>query len=114
MASILVSEADPDVRRLLVALLQRRGHKAIVLGTDVVVPPRADVLLVDPVAPVSLTHARLVREHSPTMVVICLNPLPDAVRLPGTGTLLFLPKPFAPDALDAMLDVALERFVSPF
>lgn len=35
MASILPSEADPDVRRLLVVFLDRLGHEAIVLGGGV-------------------------------------------------------------------------------
>jgi len=41
MASILLSEADPDVRRLLVILLDRLGHEAIVLGGGVEAPPLA-------------------------------------------------------------------------
>jgi len=30
-ATILVSETDPDVRRLLVVLIERLGHEALVL-----------------------------------------------------------------------------------
>ena len=107
-ASILVSEADPDVRRLLVALLERGGRRAIVLGPDAVAPPRADALLVDPVAPVSVMHALLAREFFPALPVLCLNPLPASVRLPGSGPLAFLPKPFAPESLDDALDRMLE------
>ena len=39
MASILLSESDPDVRRLLVVLLERLGHEAIVLEDGVATPP---------------------------------------------------------------------------
>jgi CheY-like chemotaxis protein len=45
MASILVSEADPDVRRLLVLVIERLGHEAIVLDRDAEVPPRTDLVL---------------------------------------------------------------------
>ena len=113
MASILVSEVEPDVRRLLTTLVQRQGHDAAVLERDVVVPPRADVLLVDPISPVSLEHVRLVRAFYPQMPVICMNPLPRRLGPIGRGPLLFLPKPFAPDQLAAMLERALAHAPSP-
>ena len=48
MAKILVSEADPDVRRLLTVLVRRLGHEAVVIDPGVAVPPRADLLLAEP------------------------------------------------------------------
>jgi hypothetical protein len=48
MAKILVSEADPDVRRLLIVLIRRLGHEAVVLDPGGAVPPRADLLLAEP------------------------------------------------------------------
>jgi DNA-binding response OmpR family regulator len=104
MASVLVSEVDPDVRRLLVTLLERRGHEASVLQSDVVTPPRADVLVVDPVAPSGVDHMRLLRAVFPELPVLCLNPLPDDAGFIGRGPIGFLPKPFAPDQLAAALD----------
>jgi hypothetical protein len=83
MASVLISEVEPDVRRLLVLLVERRGHAAIALDANVVVPPRADVLLVDPVAPASVEHARLARSLFPELAVVCLNPLPNAAAFLG-------------------------------
>ena len=47
MAKILVSEADPDVQRLLTVLVRRLGHEAVVIDPDVAVPPRADLLLAE-------------------------------------------------------------------
>lgn len=104
MARVLVSEVDPDVRRLLVLLLERLGHVASVLRDDVVVPPRADVLLVDPIARVSLEHARLVRAFFPELPVLCLNPIPADAGFLGRGPTAYLPKPFAPEQLAAALD----------
>ena len=106
-ASILISEAEPDVRRLLVLLVERRGHAAIALHPDVVVPPPADVLLVDPIAATSVEHARLARALFPDLPVVCLNPLPKAAGFLEHGPTSFLPKPFAPDQLDAALERAL-------
>ncbi|HEY2371369.1 MAG TPA: hypothetical protein VGH82_02360 [Gaiellaceae bacterium] len=48
MAKILVSEADPDVRRLLIVLVRRLGHEAVVIDPNVSVPPRGDLLLAEP------------------------------------------------------------------
>src|SRR5207244_4362195 len=76
MARILVSEADPDVRRLLIVLVERLGHEAIVLDPDVVVPPRADLMLLEPDSPACLEEARLARAYFPELPVLCLNVLP--------------------------------------
>jgi DNA-binding NtrC family response regulator len=113
VASILVSEVEPDVRRLLTTLVRRLGHEAVVLGPDVVVPPRADLLLVDPIAPLAAEHLRSVRAFAPDLPVLCMNPLPRAVEPVGRGPVFFLPKPFAPEALAAMLARALGCSSSP-
>jgi DNA-binding response OmpR family regulator len=107
MASVLISEVDPDVRRLLVTLLERRGHQASVLQDDVVVPPRADVPVVDPISRTSIEHTRLVRSVYPGLPVLYLNPLPDGVAFIGRGPTAFLPKPFVPDQLAAALDAVI-------
>ena len=104
MARVLVSEVDPDVVRQLEALLERRGYETIVLGNDVVVPPRADVLLVDPTAPSSVEHARLVRAFFPELPVVCVNPLPESAGFLGRGPTTFLPTPFAPQDLHDTLE----------
>lgn len=102
-SKVLISEVDPDVRRLLVVLVERLGHEAIVLREDVVVPPRADLLLVEPLAQSGLEHIRLVRAFFPEMPVVCLNPLPDEAGFLGRKPLEYLSKPFAPEALAARL-----------
>jgi DNA-binding response OmpR family regulator len=113
VASILISEVDPDVRRLLTVLVERQGHVAAVLRADVVVPPRSDLLIVDPVVRVGLEHLRLVRAFLPELPVLCLNPLPDGAGLLGRGPTTFLPKPFAPERLAEAIDHALSASASP-
>jgi DNA-binding response OmpR family regulator len=108
LASVLISEVEPDVRRLLVLLVERRGHAAIALDANVVVPPRADVLLLDPIAPTSVEHARLARALFPELPVVCLNPLPKTAGFLDQGPTYFLPKPFAPDQLDVVLQRVLD------
>jgi hypothetical protein len=81
MAKILVSEADPDVRRLLIVLVRRLGHEAVVIDPDVEVPPRADLLLAEP------------GTHVPALPVIStLKPFTLAqLRRQIEGTLAALP-----------------------
>lgn len=114
MASILVSEAEPDVRRLLVVLVERLGHEAVVLGPDVVVPPRADLLLVEPLGRQGLDHARLVRAFFPELPLLCLSHVPEAAGVLGRGPLHFLPKPFTLEQLQRALQAALAPAACPF
>jgi DNA-binding NtrC family response regulator len=107
MAQILVSEADPDVRRLLVVLIERLGHEAIVLGPDVVVPPRADLMLVEPESEVCLDHARLMRTYFPDLPVLCLNALPEAGDFLKRGPLGYLQKPFTVEVMRATVQSTL-------
>jgi hypothetical protein len=112
-ARVLISEVERDVERLLVVLVERFGHEAIVLRRDVVVPPRADLLLVEPLAASGLEHARLVRAFHPELPIVCLNPLPENAGFLGRGPVVFLPKPFAPEALEWALGEALALAASP-
>lgn len=107
MARILVSEADPDVRRLLVVLIERLGHEAIVLDADVVVPPRADLMLVEPQSDMCLDHARLVRAYFPDLPVLALNALTDAGGFLERGPFGYLQKPFTVDVMRATVQGAL-------
>lgn len=113
VASILISEVERDVRRLLTVLLRRQGHEPIVLGDDVSVPPRADLLLVDPVSRTGLEHIRLVRAFFPELPVLCTTPLPESLGCIGRGPIFFLPKPFSPEQLAVTLGNVLERAGSP-
>jgi CheY-like chemotaxis protein len=106
-ATILVSETDPDVRRLLVVLIERLGHKALVLDPDVAVPPRADLLLVEPESTTGLEHARLVRAYFPDLPVLCMNALPEAGSFLTRGPLGYLQKPFTVDVMRSTVQAAL-------
>jgi hypothetical protein len=106
-ARILVSEIDPDVRRLLVVLIERLGHEAHVLDPDVEIPPPADLLLVEPESTIGLEHARLVRAYFPDLPVLCLNALPEAGAFLSRGPLGFLQKPFTVDVMRTTVQAAL-------
>jgi CheY-like chemotaxis protein len=109
-ATILVSETDPDVRRLLVVLIERLGHTALVLDPEVLVPPTADLLLVEPESTIGLEHARLVRAYFPDLPVLCMNALPEAGSfLAVGGPLGYLQKPFTIDVMRTTVQAALAK-----
>jgi CheY-like chemotaxis protein len=106
-ATILVSETDPDVRRLLVVLIERLGHTALVLDPEVLVPPSGDLLLVEPESAVGLEHARLVRAYFPDLPVLCMNALPAAGNFLTAGPLAYLQKPFTVDVMRTTVQATL-------
>jgi DNA-binding response OmpR family regulator len=105
MASILVSEADPDVRRLLGILVERLGHDAIVVDPSAEVPPRGDLLILDAASAFALRHLRLVRGFFPRIPVICMGLFESP--LDGFEADAVLEKPFTVDALAASIDALL-------
>jgi DNA-binding response OmpR family regulator len=112
MASILLSEADPDVRRLLVAFLERLGHEAIVLEAGVAAPPPADLMLLEPAVPERLEQAREIRGRQPSLPVVCLSVLPAEARFLSLGPLGYLTKPFTAAELDDVIEAALASTVA--
>jgi DNA-binding response OmpR family regulator len=103
MASVLVSEADPDVRRLLVLVIERLGHEAIVLDRDAEVPPRTDLLLLEPSSSVCVDEARRARERAPELPVVAMSALPPEAAFLEQGPLEYLEKPFTIEGLVATL-----------
>jgi hypothetical protein len=112
MASILVSEADPDVRRLLIVLMRRLGHDAVALDRNVDVPPRGALLLLEPAAPWCVEHARLARLFFPELPIVCMGAPPAGSGFLDDGLVAYLEKPFTVEALEAAV-VALTPAPSP-
>jgi hypothetical protein len=78
-----------------------------VLEPDVVVPPRVDLMLLDPEADECVEDVRLVRAYESETPVVCLGPVPEDGSFLRRGPLSFLPKPFTLDKLRASLDAVL-------
>jgi DNA-binding NtrC family response regulator len=105
MARVLVSEADLDVSRLLAVLVERLGHETVVLASvDSRIPPRADLMLLEPDSPACLEQARIARAESPGLPVISLSLIPAGGEFLSESPLEFLPKPFTIDQLRAVVE----------
>jgi len=103
MASVLVSEADPDVRRLLVLVIERLGHEAIVLDGTVEVPSRASLLLLELTSSACLEQARRAREGCPELPIVAMSALPPEAAFLADGPLEYLEKPFTIEGIVAKL-----------
>jgi DNA-binding response OmpR family regulator len=106
MASILLLEGDPDVRRLLLIVLADLGHAATAFETNADDQRGADLLILDPVSPSHLELARREREQNPGLPVICTSFVRERA-FPGTGPVVHLEKPFVADDLRAAIEAAL-------
>jgi len=100
MASILVSEADPGVRKLLVTAIERSGHTAIVLDRHGEIPPRADLLVFEPSSDWCMRQARLARLFFPGIALVCLGSAIDAGEFLSGGAVGYLEQPFTVDDLE--------------
>jgi CheY-like chemotaxis protein len=107
MASILLLEGDPDVRRLLLTLLVDLGHSATALDADEDVEQDVDLLLADPASPAHLELVRRARARNPVLPIVCMRYLREEESFRATGRLVHLEKPFTPNALAAAIALAL-------
>ena len=105
VASILVCEADPDVRQLLIVLMRRLGHDPVVLDGNVEVPPRGEALLLEPASPGCLAAARRARLFFPELPIVCMGALPEGDAF--DGPVEFLEKPFTVESLEAVVSLVL-------
>lgn len=110
MARILLSEADPDVRLLLEAVLTRRDHEPVLLpqqlGAEL---PDGDLLLAEPAYGAGLRHAWTLRRRHPSLSIVLVSILsPDSAFL-ALGPVEYLVKPFPIASLERAVAAALAR-----
>jgi CheY-like chemotaxis protein len=110
MAQVLISESHEDVRRLLVRMLTRLGHEPIVV--TVPTPEQllsADVLLVEPAAPIGVVIAQAAGLANPSLPLICASVTAPPAELAELGVVFtaWLVKPFTAAQLDAAIGRSL-------
>jgi CheY-like chemotaxis protein len=110
MARILISEPHDAVRQLLERMLTRLGHEPIVVRVPA--PEhlaRADVLVVEPAAPLGEVLAQAASIANPSLPIICASvtgPPPELANL-GVVFAACLVKPFTIEQLGGAIDEAL-------
>jgi hypothetical protein len=107
MASILVFEPHPEVRELLVRIVRRLGHDALVHdGRPAAEWERVDVVLVEPAPEEALEAvASLVHERGAALVCVSINPPSEAAS--ALAPIAYLQKPFSLADLEDALGAAL-------
>jgi CheY-like chemotaxis protein len=94
MANIALSESDPDVRNLLLILLEGLGHQATALNDANGIPDAADLLVLEPASSARLEQAQLARRRNPALPIISMSYLHEAALSLADGPLLQVEKPF--------------------
>jgi CheY-like chemotaxis protein len=94
MANIALSESDPDVRNLLLILLEGLGHEATALNDANGIPAAADLLVLEPASSARLEQAQLARRRNPALPIISMSYLHEAALFLADGPLLHVEKPF--------------------
>jgi hypothetical protein len=110
MARILISESHEDVRRLLARMLTRLGHEPILV--TVPAPEQllsADVLVVEPAAPVGVVLAQAAQLVNPSLPLICASVAGPPAELAELGVVFAasLVKPFTAEQLGAAINQCL-------
>jgi CheY-like chemotaxis protein len=112
MARILISEPHDEVRRMLERMLTRLGHEP--LAVRMPTPQQlmsADVLVVEPAAPIGAVLAQAARIANPSLPLICASVAavdPELAKL-GVVFAVCLVKPFTAEQLGAAIDLATRR-----
>jgi len=118
MATVLVVEDDPDIRGLVIALVERAGMTGLAAadgraGIRAFFEHRPDLTVLDIGLPeldgwAVLERVREVSE-APVMVLTAADANPETIRGLEGGADDYVTKPFDPDVLDARIRALLRR-----
>jgi CheY-like chemotaxis protein len=124
MADMLIVDDDRDIRDLVTVILRMAGHEVREApngreGLDRVADRRPDVAVVDVDMPIlngpEMAYALFLRNAGDEKIPIIL--VSGAVGLPklaeSVGTPYFLAKPYSPDALLRVVDLAVKERIPP-
>ncbi len=114
-AKILVADDEPNLRRVLVALLRREGHEVIQAGSGLEAIEKlaeVDVVITDLRMPGAdgmevLRTAARVHPHTPVIMITAYGSVGQAVEAIKAGAFDYIEKPFEQDAIRVIVEKAI-------
>jgi len=106
MARILIVEPHPEVRDLLVRIVERLGHVGVRLEEGELAHAAADAALLEPSDADGLELGRELRARG--MPLVCLSIHPKSAETDALEPAAYLLKPFVLHELEAAIHAALE------
>jgi DNA-binding response OmpR family regulator len=107
MARILIVEPHPEVRDLLVRIVERLGHTGVRLEDDQFGDAAADAALLEPGDEDALEVARDL--HDRGMPLVCVSIHPRSPEVEALEPAAYVLKPFALSEIERAIDAALEQ-----
>ncbi len=114
-AKILVADDEPNLRRVLVALLRREGHEVIQAASGLEAIEKlaeVDVVITDLRMPGAdgmevLRTAARVHPHTPVIMITAYGSVGQAVEAIKAGAFDYIEKPFEQDAIRVIVEKAI-------
>lgn len=104
-------EPNSEVRALLAHVVARLGHEPLFAetGPGDVLPPDADVLLIEPADRRALSAAEVLRLRDAALPIVCTSIYPATREFHRLRPVAYLLKPFPLVELERALDAAVAR-----
>ena len=111
MARILIVEPHPEVRDLLMRIIQRLGHDCVRLEDGGLGDAAADLAVLEPSDDDALEIGREL--HARGMPLLCVSIEPQSAETDALEPAAYVLKPFALQELEAAIRAALELTQRP-
>jgi len=106
VASILISDPDPETRTLLELLILRLGHRPVG-PRDLASGEELELLLLEPASPANLRQARALRRRLERLPIVCVSVAPQSSEALALRPAAYVMKPFRRSELERAVTEAL-------
>ena len=106
VASILISDPDPETRTLLELLILRLGHRPVG-PRDLASGEELELLLLEPASPANLRQARVLRRRLERLPIVCVSVAPQSSEALALRPAAYVMKPFRRSELERAVTEAL-------
>jgi DNA-binding response OmpR family regulator len=106
MASVLITDPDPETRKLLEVLVLHLGHRPLA-PADLVAGEEPGLVLLEPASEAALDQIRVLRNRSMQVPIVCVTTLSTSSEANALRPAAYLIKPFTRSELERALQAAL-------